>query len=90
MVHVSIEDAEAAKDNDEIAKEAVVDDHFAKSNKKKPFTKRRKEGYIKSVTGQAGAEEWWYSEFIDALISSRSFSSRRLAEEIELLNSAGR
>ena len=57
MVHVSIEDVEEAKYNDEIAKEAVVDDHFAKSNKKKPFTKRRKEGYIKSVTGQAGAEE---------------------------------
>jgi hypothetical protein len=38
---------------------------------------------------QAGAE-WWYSEVIDALISSRSFFSRRLAEEIELLNSAGR
>ena len=37
MVHVSIEDVEAAKDKDEIAK-----DHFAKSNKK-PFTKRRKE-----------------------------------------------
>jgi hypothetical protein len=44
MVHVSIEDVEAAKDNDEIAK-----DHFAKSNKK-PFTKRRKEA------DQAGAE----------------------------------
>ena len=56
MVHVSIGDVEVAKDNDEIAKEAVVDDHFAKSNKKKPFTKRRKEGNIKSVADQAGAE----------------------------------
>ena len=49
MVHVSIGDVEAAKDNDEIAKEAV------KGNKK-PFTKRRKEGNIKSVADQAGAE----------------------------------
>ena len=56
MVHVSIGDVEAAKDNDEIAKEAVVDNHFAKSNKKKPFTKQREVGYIKSVAGQAGAE----------------------------------
>ena len=55
MVHVSIGDVEVAKDNDEIAKEAVVDDHFAKGNKK-PFTKRRKEGNIKSVADQAGAE----------------------------------
>ena len=56
MVHVSIEDVEAAKDNDEIAKEAVVEDHFAKSNKK-PFTKRRKEGYIKSVADQCKQEQ---------------------------------
>ena len=66
MVHVSIEDVEADKDNDEITK-----DHFAKSNKK-PFTKRRKEGYIKSVADQAGAE-WWYSEVIDALIEQPFF-----------------
>ena len=33
MVHDSIEDFKTAKEYDEIAKEAVVDDHFEKSNK---------------------------------------------------------